>query len=110
MMSLDDEVLGPILDRVSRGVITVRIDEYGWPWYLDDGRHCPLNINERRCATTALPWWIPLWRVPIAPVITVVVGSAHAGDRACSSNWSKRPQGQCYVDGLWAMQCGVVIR
>jgi len=23
----------------------------------------------------------PLWRVPIAPVITVVIGSAHAGDR-----------------------------
>ncbi len=25
---------------VARGTITVRSDEYGYPWYRDDGRHC----------------------------------------------------------------------
>jgi hypothetical protein len=39
--SLDDEVLWPILDRVARGTITVRVGEYGWPWYYDGERHCP---------------------------------------------------------------------
>lgn len=41
--SLDDEVLWPILDRVKRGTIEVRIDEYGWPCYLDEGRRCPFS-------------------------------------------------------------------
>ncbi|MGH3769476.1 MAG: hypothetical protein ACRDTX_30745 [Pseudonocardiaceae bacterium] len=41
--SLDDELLWPVLDRVARGTITVRTDEYGWPWYLDDGGHCPFS-------------------------------------------------------------------
>lgn len=40
-LSLDHELLLPLLERVRRGVITVRTDEYGWPWYLEDGRHCP---------------------------------------------------------------------
>ncbi|MGH3769202.1 MAG: hypothetical protein ACRDS0_26535 [Pseudonocardiaceae bacterium] len=36
-------MLWPVLDRVVSGTIAVRIDEYGWPWYLDDGRHCPFS-------------------------------------------------------------------
>jgi hypothetical protein len=39
-LPLDDEVLWPILDRVARGAITVRVDEYGYPWYRDGDRHC----------------------------------------------------------------------
>ncbi|MGH3549344.1 MAG: hypothetical protein ACRDQU_14780 [Pseudonocardiaceae bacterium] len=39
--SLDDELLWPVLDRVARGTITVRTDEYGYPWYRDGERHCP---------------------------------------------------------------------
>lgn len=38
--SLDDEVLLPVLERVHRGTITVRPDEYGYPWYRDGDRHC----------------------------------------------------------------------
>jgi hypothetical protein len=53
-----------------------------------------LNFDESRRETTALPWRIPPWARGNAPVITVVITGAHAGNRARSSNWSKRPQGQ----------------
>jgi hypothetical protein len=43
-------------------------------------------------------------------VITVVIGSANAGDRARSSNWSKRPQGDCCVGGERIRLIGVVPR
>ena len=38
--SLDHEVLWPILNRVARGTITVRRDDYGYSWYYDGDRHC----------------------------------------------------------------------
>jgi hypothetical protein len=38
--SLDGEMLWPVLDRVARGAITVRLDEFGYPWYRDGERHC----------------------------------------------------------------------
>lgn len=41
--SLDHVLLWPVLERVSRGVVTVRISEYGWPWYYEDDRHCPFG-------------------------------------------------------------------
>jgi hypothetical protein len=39
--SLDHVLLWPVLDRVAQGTITVRPDEYRWPWYYDGDRHCP---------------------------------------------------------------------
>ncbi len=38
--SLDDEILLPVLERVHRGAIEVKCDEYGRPWYYDNGRQC----------------------------------------------------------------------
>jgi hypothetical protein len=37
---LDDDVLLPVLDRVYRGTITVRHDEYHREWYSEEGRQC----------------------------------------------------------------------
>lgn len=40
MHSLDGEVLLPVLERVSRGAITVQHDKQAREWYSDDGRRC----------------------------------------------------------------------
>lgn len=40
MTSLDDEVFLPVLDRVRRGAVTVRHDEYRREWHFDGQRQC----------------------------------------------------------------------
>jgi len=39
-LTLDSEVLLPVLERIRSSTITVKNDDYGRTWYHDNGRPC----------------------------------------------------------------------